>query len=101
MNEWIAQLGLALLTIVVGVLGFVLRRSLEDGRELRDKVRSLDQELYGAKGDNGLKKAIRDNELEAAYQSTSLHWMANLIMAVADKVGVEIRTDRPKRGDFR
>lgn len=68
---------------------------------LHDQVRSVEQELYGATKTNGWRKRLNDLDEEQIHQGALAHWMANLLTVVADKSGVQIRQDRPKRGDQR
>jgi hypothetical protein len=101
-----------LLGVVITLLAYFLkkdRQAIDDrlaaiertASQLREKVQSLDQEIYGAKGTNGMKKALADNDQELAFQGSVNHWMSNLIQVIANKCGVEVRGDKPKRSDIR
>lgn len=116
MPEWLVPVSLAVLTITAGVVGYLVKSGIEGMKNritfvedenktlregVRESIRSLDQELYGAKGNNGMKAFLRELDDEIRYQGAVNHWSANLVTVIADKSGVVIRDDRPKRSDQR
>jgi hypothetical protein len=105
MASWIVPTALG---AIIALLAYFLKKdrdSIEDRlklvEDLRDKILSVEQELYGAKGDNGHRQLLKDMEREMQYLAAVNHWIANVVVATADKAGVVIRSDRPKRTDFR
>lgn len=112
MPSWFLPVVLTVVGMVSAVIGFLVKGALTatdkriteveaENKVLHDEVRSLRQEIYGPQENNGLRGDLKELDEEIRYQGAIAHWTANVVTTVADKAGVQIRSDRPKRGDMR